>query len=127
MSAPKIGHPVRGSSSGRPIMVALDLLGRRTALRILWELREGPLTFRALQQACDSNARLLNTRLAELREAGVIEHATGGYRLTEEGERLRKALKPLLAWAEQWGMTQLPSAGATTPEVSEDGPGEASG
>ena len=33
-------------------MAALDLLGRRGSLRILWELREGvPLTFRALQDA----------------------------------------------------------------------------
>jgi hypothetical protein len=30
-------------------MVALDMLGRRGALRLLWELRDDPLTFRALQ------------------------------------------------------------------------------
>ena len=48
-------------------MVVLDLLGRRTTLRILWELRGEPLTFRALQEACETNARLLNTRLAEPR------------------------------------------------------------
>jgi DNA-binding HxlR family transcriptional regulator len=84
-------------------MVALDLLGRRTALRILWELRGDPLTFRALQDACETNTRLLNTRLTELKEAALVEHAEGGYRLTEEGQRLAKALKPLSAWAEQWG------------------------
>lgn len=84
-------------------MVALDLLGRRTALRILWELRGVPLTFRALQDACETNTRLLNTRLTELKEAGLVEHAEGGYRLTEEGQRLTKALRPLSAWAEQWG------------------------
>ena len=44
---------VRGSSTGRPIMVLLDLLGRRWSLRILWELREAPLTSRALRSACD--------------------------------------------------------------------------
>jgi hypothetical protein len=33
MTSPKIGSPVRGSTSGRPIMVALDVLGRRGALR----------------------------------------------------------------------------------------------
>lgn len=84
-------------------MVALDLLGRRTALRVLWELREGSLTFRALQDACETNTRLLNTRLTELREVDLVEHAEGGYRLTDEGRRLSKALKPLSAWAEQWG------------------------
>ena len=84
-------------------MVALDLLGRRTALRVLWELRGDPLTFRALLDACETNTRLLNTRLTELREADLVEHAEGGYRLTDEGRRLAKALKPLSAWAEQWG------------------------
>lgn len=87
-------------------MVALDLLGRRTALRVLWELRGAPLTFRALQDACETNTRLLNTRLTELKEAGLVEHAEGGYRLTDEGKRLSKALQPLSKWAEQWGFRQ---------------------
>ena len=43
---------MRGSRTGRPVMVLLDLLGRRGALRVLWELRGDPLTFRALQKAC---------------------------------------------------------------------------
>ena len=44
------GKPVRGSRTGRPVMVLLDLLGRRMALRILWELSraEAPLSFRAI-------------------------------------------------------------------------------
>ena len=47
-------------------MVVLDLLGG--GLRCAsWELRGEPLTFRALQEACETNARLLNTRLAEPR------------------------------------------------------------
>jgi DNA-binding HxlR family transcriptional regulator len=102
MTLPRIGNSVRGSKTGRPVMVVLDLLGRRTALRVLWELREGPLTFRALQEACDSNARLLNTRLAELRASILVEHVVGGYRLTGEGQRLLKALTPLSEWAKQW-------------------------
>ncbi|MEM5425991.1 MULTISPECIES: winged helix-turn-helix transcriptional regulator [Paraburkholderia] len=83
-------------------MVVLDLLGRRTALRILWELRGEALTFRALQEACDTNARLLNTRLAELRASGLVAHGDGGYRMTAEGRKLLAALQPLLAWAHQW-------------------------
>ncbi|WP_370865916.1 winged helix-turn-helix transcriptional regulator [Pandoraea pneumonica] len=93
---------MRGSKSGRPIMVVLDLLGRRTALRILWELRGAPMTFRALQEACETNARLLNTRLTELKASGLVEHAEGGYRMTDEGRRLHAALQPLLGWATQW-------------------------
>ena len=104
MTTPRIGKPVRGSRTGRPIMVALDLLGRRAALRIFWELRHGePMTFRALQDACDTNPSLLNTRIKELREVGLLEHEEGGYRLTAEGRRLMKALGPLSDWAERWG------------------------
>jgi DNA-binding HxlR family transcriptional regulator len=100
---PRVGKKVRGSDTGRPIMVALDLLGRRGALRVLWELREEALTFRALQDAADTNPSLLNTRLKELREAGLVEHAEGGYRLTRQGTDLLAALMPLYLWAEQWG------------------------
>jgi DNA-binding HxlR family transcriptional regulator len=87
-------------------MVVLDLLGRRGALRLLWELRTGPLTFRALQAACDSNPSLVNTRLAELRAARVVEHARGGYRLTAHGRSLVVALGPLGTWATRWAAAQ---------------------
>ncbi|MBX3621405.1 MAG: helix-turn-helix transcriptional regulator [Rhizobacter sp.] len=85
-------------------MVVLDLLGRRGALRIFWELRHGePMTFRALQEACDTNPSLLNTRLKELREVALVEHDAGGYRLTAEGRKLMSSLGPLCDWAEAWG------------------------
>ena len=109
MKTPHIGQAVRGSSTGRPIMVALDLLGRRAALRILWELRGEPLTFRGLQEACDTNSRLLNTRLAELREAGLVAHADGGYRLSEQGRKLQTALLPLNTWALDWAAEPPPA------------------
>ncbi|WP_298827311.1 transcriptional regulator [uncultured Piscinibacter sp.] len=84
-------------------MVALDLLGRRSALRVLWELREGaPMTFRALQQAAETNPSLLNTRLGELRAVGLIAHLGEGYLLTPAGQELLLALGPLAAWATQW-------------------------
>jgi DNA-binding HxlR family transcriptional regulator len=101
---PKTGQPVRGSRSGRPILVLLDLLGRRSTLRLIWELREGnPLTFRALQESADTNPALLNTRLRELREAGIVSHDGQGYVLSESGERLLETLKPLAQWAVEWG------------------------
>jgi len=100
------GTPVRGSTSGRPIMAALDLLGRRWALRILWELRDGPLTFRAIREACEGvSPSVLNSRLRELRDAGVIERSVGGYTLTGSGESLRKSLVPLYRWSEEWART----------------------
>ena len=95
---------VRGSRTGRPIMVALDLLGRRSALRILWELRAGqPMTFRLLQQAAGTNPSLLNTRLAELRAAGLLDHQGDGYFLTTIGQELLSALRPFADWATRWG------------------------
>lgn len=101
---PKIGQAVRGSQTGRPIMVVLDLLGRRGALRVLWELREGtPLTFRALQAAADTNPSLLNTRLRELRDSGIVVHKGEGYELTESGKKLVQAMGPLAEWASAWG------------------------
>lgn len=94
---------VRGSTTGRPIMVLFDALGRRGALRILWELRDGrALTFRALVEACDSNPGVLNTRLKELRALQLVEHGEGGYRLSDQGLGLVKVLGPLNSWANKW-------------------------
>ena len=104
--APKIplpGRKVRGSTSGRPIMAALDLAGRRWLLRILWELRAEALTFRVLQARCGAiSPTVLNTRLGEMRQAGLLETTDAGYRLTRRGHDLVAALVPLTRWAERW-------------------------
>jgi DNA-binding HxlR family transcriptional regulator len=84
-------------------MAALDLLGRRWALRVLWELRSGPLTFRALRDACDGvSPTVLNARLAELRDAGILTPGEAGYELTASGRQLCAALAPLQRWADRW-------------------------
>jgi DNA-binding HxlR family transcriptional regulator len=83
-------------------MALLDLLGRRMALRVIWELRDGALTFRALTDAAGTNPSVLNARLKELRAAGIIEAGPDGYALTREGRALREDLGPLLAWADAW-------------------------
>jgi DNA-binding HxlR family transcriptional regulator len=100
---PSPGRRARGSDSGRPIMALLDLLGRRWALRVIWELREQALAFRALQERCSGmSSSVLNQRLHELRAAGVLEAGPDGYRLTDEGRLLLAAYPPLDAWAERW-------------------------
>jgi len=101
---PLPGTKVRGSTTGRPIMAALDLFGRRWALRVIWELRAKTLTFRDLQEACgEISPAVLNTRLAELRDAGIVSLETpGGYRLSPEGNALISALMPLHDWSEKW-------------------------
>ena len=102
MTTPEPRRRVRGSATGRPIMALLDLLGRRMSLRILWELRERRLTFRALQVAAATNPSVLNARLKELREARLVAHGDDGYALTPHGQALLATFLPLHAWAEEW-------------------------
>ncbi len=86
-------------------MALLDLLGRRWALRVLWELRAGEaLTFRELQERCGGvSSSVLNDRLRELREAEIVAADGGaGYRLTAEGQELLTALEPVEAWSKRW-------------------------
>ena len=94
---------VRGSTTGRPVMALLDLLGRRWTLRIVWELREEPKRFRELQDLTGASPTVVNTRLAELREAKLVEldEATG-YRLTPLGNELLRLFLPLHVWSEKW-------------------------
>jgi DNA-binding HxlR family transcriptional regulator len=94
---------VRGSRTSRPIMVLLDLLGRRWALRIIWDLREEPRRFRELQKAIAASPTIVNTRLAELREAGLVTlDEASGYRLTPLGRELLRLFLPLHVWSEKW-------------------------
>jgi DNA-binding HxlR family transcriptional regulator len=84
-------------------MALLDLLGRRWALRIGWELRDRELSFRELRAACDDmSPSVLNQRLAELRDAGLVELGADGYRLTPEGDELLDLIAPLSVWAKRW-------------------------
>ncbi len=89
-------------------MAALDLLGRRWALRVLWELRDGrPVSFRELRERCDQmSTSVLNQRLHELREAGLVEAGESGYQLTRTGASLHSALAPLDGWAKHWARTK---------------------
>jgi DNA-binding HxlR family transcriptional regulator len=85
-------------------MAALDLLGRRWALRLLWELRTEPLGARALKSRCDDmSSSVLYERLRELVEAGLIRQLdTRDYELTAIGQSLREAIEPLDRWAVKW-------------------------
>ena len=72
-------------------------------LRVLWERRAAPLTFRALQRACgDPSPTVLNSRLRELREAKIVEATEDGYTLSKAGQELLTSLAPLHAWAKRW-------------------------
>ena len=101
---PRPGRRVRGSTTGRPIMAVLDLLGRRWALRMLWELRDGPLGARVLLERCDRmSSSVLYQRLAELGGAGLLaQRDDGRYALTPLGVSLGEAIDRLGQWAQIW-------------------------
>jgi DNA-binding HxlR family transcriptional regulator len=97
------GQKVRGSQSGRPIMVLLDVLGQRWTLRILWELGDIRANFRVLRLKCDDlSPTLLNKRLKHLRELGLVDLDNWGYGLTAHGKELAGQLVGLDVWATAW-------------------------
>jgi DNA-binding HxlR family transcriptional regulator len=85
-------------------MAAMDLVGRRWALRVLWELRDGPIGARALLARCEGlSSSVLYDRLRELSEARLVSRADdGAYELTDLGRSLGVALEPLDVWARRW-------------------------
>jgi DNA-binding HxlR family transcriptional regulator len=86
-----------------PISDLLDLLGRRWALRLLWELRDDPRTFRELRIACDEmSTSVLSQRLRDLADAGIVERRDTTYGLTQRGRELLAVLAPLNAFAKRW-------------------------
>lgn len=90
-------------SASPPIAQIVDLLGRKWLMRVIWELRDGPLTFRALREACGGvSPTVLNTRVADLAEHGLLEKSDAGYQLTALGEELLTVYEPLSAWAKRW-------------------------
>jgi len=117
---PLPGRPVRGSRTGRPIMALLDLLGRRWALRLLWELREEPApTFRELQARCGAvSSSVLADRLRELDEAAIVTRSDRGYVLTAAGADLLGRLLPLDDWASRWTPSQIASVQSDDSRVS---------
>ncbi|MBP7605967.1 MAG: helix-turn-helix transcriptional regulator [Giesbergeria sp.] len=76
----------------------------RYALRVLWALRDGhPQTFRLLQDSVGGiTPNTLNTRIKEMREAGLIDHGSDGYIVTAPGLDLLKRLSDVQAFATRW-------------------------
>ena len=94
---------VRGSRTGRPINHLLDILGRRWALRVLYELTNGPCTFRELQERCDNiSPTVLNQRLKDLKDVNLVTRDSSGYELSVQGQSLTPLLFELYNWAENW-------------------------
>ncbi|MDP3653924.1 MAG: transcriptional regulator [Burkholderiales bacterium RIFCSPLOWO2_12_FULL_61_40] len=90
----------------------LGLLESRYAMRVLWALRDGRgQTFRLLQDSVGGiTPNTLNTRIKELREAGLLVHGDEGYAVTPIGGDLLKRLNDLQAFAGKWASSQAKKA-----------------
>ena len=86
----------------------LGLLESRYAMRVLWALKDGHAqTFRLLQDSVGGiTPNTLNTRIKELREAGLVNHGSDGYVVTPSGSDLLKRINDLQAFAAKWVVSQ---------------------
>ncbi|MFI1914155.1 winged helix-turn-helix transcriptional regulator [Nocardia sp. NPDC020380] len=94
----------RAGASAAPLLAAMDLLGQRWMLRVIWELEPGPLGFLELRRRMGNcSSSMLSVRLQRLVEAGVLEKKPDkAYELTAAGAELGAALEPLWQWSERW-------------------------
>lgn len=90
----------------------LSLLESRYAIRVLWALKDGHAqTFRLLQDSVGHiTPNTLNTRIKEMREAGLITHGSDGYIVTPLGADLLKRIGDLSAFATKWVAIQAKKA-----------------
>ena len=105
------------------IFQLLALLEARYAVRVLWALRDGHAqTFRLLQDSVGGvTPNTLNTRIKELREAGLLTHGAEGYLLTPAGTDLVRRLGELPAFAQKWAAGRPRKEPTTTPPPTTDG------
>jgi DNA-binding HxlR family transcriptional regulator len=90
----------------RPVEDALDLLGRRWALRLVWELRRSALSYSELRRRTGISPSVLSDRLSELGRAGIlVRDGDRRYRLSGRGHELARVLYELNRWAEHAGVS----------------------
>ncbi|MFC9896131.1 winged helix-turn-helix transcriptional regulator [Nocardia sp. NPDC127579] len=98
--------PSRGEDdpANGPVLAAIELLGQRWNLRVLWELEPGRLGFLELRRRmgqCSSS--MLSTRLQQLQSARLVEkNPDKSYELTTAGRQLGAALEGVWAWSQHW-------------------------
>ncbi|HWI81011.1 winged helix-turn-helix transcriptional regulator [Ramlibacter sp.] len=96
------------SKENAAVTQLLGLLESRYAIRVLWALRDGHAqTFRLLQDSVGGiTPNTLNTRIKELRQAGLLHHDSNGYVVTPSGSDLLRRLSDLPSFAAKWSATQ---------------------
>ncbi|WP_373864074.1 winged helix-turn-helix transcriptional regulator [Nocardia mexicana] len=89
--------------------VAIDVVGGKWKLHLMWVLGEGPQRFGQIRKMLDGvSEKVLAENLRHLETAGVVHREIYPevpprveYSLTERGEELATALRPLEAWGEK--------------------------
>ncbi|MFC9995070.1 winged helix-turn-helix transcriptional regulator [Nocardia sp. NPDC127526] len=104
----------RADDSHVAVLTAMDLLGQRWMLRVIWELEPGPLGFLELRRRMGNcSSSMLSVRLQRLQDAGVVaKKPDKSYELTIAGRQLGLALEPLWQWSDRWA-GELRRAGAS--------------
>lgn len=95
------------------LMLAMDLVGGKWKMVILWHLRNGILRFNELRRLMpDITQKMLTQQLRELEDAGIITRTVYPvvppkveYALTEEGQRLIPSLNMLCEWSLAYAAT----------------------
>lgn len=100
MRSASIGDGNGSEQSG--IHAAMDLLGQRWTMRVIWELEPGPLGFLELRRRMGNcSSSVLADRLVTLAAAQVVEKQTDRtYRITTTGQSLAQALDHVWKWAD---------------------------
>jgi DNA-binding HxlR family transcriptional regulator len=102
-----------------PLLDLFDVLGRRWALRVVWELCDTPATFRVLlDRAAPISSSVLTDRLRELRRAGVVDHQRAtGYCLTDLGKGVADRIIDMYWWLKDrpdWPPTDIDVGASAT-------------
>ncbi|MFD7842937.1 winged helix-turn-helix transcriptional regulator [Nocardia sp. NPDC059764] len=94
----------RADDSAAPLLAAMDLLGQRWILRVIWELEPGALGFLELRRRMGNcSSSMLSVRLQRLADAGVVlKRPDKSYELTTAGTELGRVLDGVWEWSERW-------------------------
>ena len=106
---------------GCPVAAFQKMIGGKYKLRIVWDLKDGPLRYSEIRTGLlrgsvgspEIAPRVLSRELKALTESGLIERKDYGvvppkveYRLTRKG----KSFVPVIAAIKDWGMRHLAQA-----------------